>query len=103
MYSKAWNFVRLCLKLKYVKCFMSRGLHTELSSIHGKAFKNVVAQMSTALCLIQPPLIASWKCLGIAVVQPSSERRAHLCICFLGFLNENLEILILTGMCIVTG
>lgn len=75
--TEAWNSVRLCLKMIYVKCFLSKGLHTELRSIHGKALKHIVAQVSTASCLIQPPLIASWKCLGIAVVQPSSERKEN--------------------------
>lgn len=42
------------------------------------------------------------KCLGITVMQPSA-RKKNLCVCFLGCLNESLEILVLKGMCFATG
>lgn len=62
--AEAWNSVRLCLKLTYVKCFLSKSLHTELMSIHSEALRHIVAQVSTAPCLIQPQLIASLEVPG---------------------------------------
>lgn len=50
-------------------------------SIQSEALKHIVAQVSTAPCLIQPPLIASWKCLGIAVMQPFSKRKENWLVC----------------------
>lgn len=100
---EAWNSVKLCLKLTYAKCFLSKGLHTELRSIHSEALKCFVAHVSIAPCLIQPPLRASWKCLGLAVCNLLKEKRTDLCICFLGCLNEIFEVLILKGICFVTG
>lgn len=75
--AEAWISVRLCLKLTYVKCFLSKDLHKELRSIHSEALKCIVAHVSTAPCLIQPSLRASRKCLGLAVMQPSSERKEN--------------------------
>lgn len=54
--TEAWNSVRLCLKLTYVKRFLSKGLCTELRSIHSEALKCIVAHVSIAPWLIQPPL-----------------------------------------------
>lgn len=60
-HSKSMELYKLVLKIEYMlSAFLNKGLGTEPSSINNKALEQIVAQVSTAPCLIQQLFVAMW-------------------------------------------